>query len=132
MALSLALLTGSVASAGVRRVIFQGSEAAANVSAQQRGAGYQTPVGENLSATCPTCVPGGSSSPNWGAGVPNQIVTYLHPYTNKAVTIPLTLPVGKPRVSVRRDRVIYDYGLLSTRITVLFKERGVVEVVYRD
>lgn len=85
----------------------------------------------NLSASCPTCVPGGTTSANYGAGVPNQIVTFLHPYTNKAVTVPLTLPVGKPRIHTYADRIVYDYGLLSYKVIIKFLPDGEVRVGYR-
>lgn len=116
------------------RIMFRGNEAiAVQSAAQPRAAGYVAPVGGapgNLSASCPTCVPGGSSSPNHGAGVPNQIVTFLHPYTMKAVTVPLTLPVGKPTVVTKSDRIIYNYGLFARRVVVRFVPDGRVEVRY--
>lgn len=89
------------------------------------------PAGGNLSASCPTCVPGGTTSANYGAGVPNQIVTFLHPFTNKAVTVPLTLPVGKPRIHTYADRIVYDYGLLSYKVIIKFLPDGEVRVAYR-
>ncbi|QDU59803.1 hypothetical protein Pan216_06360 [Planctomycetes bacterium Pan216] len=124
------------ASAGYR-VLFVGSEARA-VQSAERGSGYlglgSTPsAAGNLSGgSCPTCVPGGSSSKDFGAGVPNQIVTFQHPYTGKAITVPLTLPVGKPTVKIKQDRVVYDYGFLKNRVVVLFKPCGKVEVDYRQ
>lgn len=136
------------------RVTFQGNEARAVQSADVRTSGYvgvptAVPPGAampavntfapasaadpaNLSGgSCPTCVPGGSPSKNYGAGVPNQIVTFLHPYTNKAITVPLTLPAGEPTIVTRSDRIIYDYGLFSYKVIVIFKECGQVEVKYR-
>jgi hypothetical protein len=86
----------------------------------------------NLSASCPTCVPGGTADAHFGAGVPNQIVTFLHPYTDKAITIPLTLPVGQPRIVVQRSRIVYDYGLFRQKVIVNFYPEGLVEVVYRS
>lgn len=119
--------------AAARRILFRGSEAVAIASAGVPGSGYAgLPANPtNLSASCPTCVPGGTADANFGAGVPNQIVTFLHPFTNQAVTIPLTLPVGKPRIVTRRDRIIYDYGLLRDKVVVIFRPDGLVEVAYR-
>ena len=79
---------------------------------------------------CPTCVPGGTASANFGAGVPNQIVTFLHPYTNQAISVPLTLPVGKPTIVTKRDRIVYSYGLFR-KVVVIFRPQGRVEVVYK-
>ncbi|MFO0948951.1 MAG: hypothetical protein U1D30_24080 [Planctomycetota bacterium] len=119
------------------RIFFKGSEMLAMQSSPGPiAAGYLgvgpavAPVPGNLSASCPTCVPGGSSSPHGGAGVPNQIVTFLHPYTNKAITVPLTLPVGRPTIVTRRDRIVYNYGLFSYRVVVKFLPDGLVEVRY--
>lgn len=86
----------------------------------------------NLAANCPTCVPGGNANAHHGAGVPNQIVTFLHPYTGKAVTVPLTLPVGRPSIVTRSDRIIYNYGLFGYKIVVKFLPTGLVEVRYND
>lgn len=72
------------------------------------------------------------SADNFGAGTPNQIVTFLHPYTNQAVTVPLTLPAGRPTVVTRSDRIIYDYGLFAQKVVVKFVSNGGVEVRYRD
>jgi hypothetical protein len=76
------------------------------------------------------CLPNSGKANNYGAGTPNQVVTFLHPYTGKAISIPLTLPVGKPTVTVREDRVIYDYGFLKPRVVVRFFQDGQVMVRY--
>jgi hypothetical protein len=119
-----------------------GAPPAAAVGAVQPVAGYQGvppaiaavpgPPPANLSVPCPTCIPGGSPSANFGAGVPNQIVTFMHPYTGKAITIPMTLPVGRPKIITRPDRIIYDYGPFGYRATVKFEPNGRAEVKYRD
>jgi hypothetical protein len=86
-----------------------------------------------VTAGCVNCTPGSASSKNYGAGTPNAIVTFLHPYTNKAVSIPMTLPVGKPTLITRSDRIIYDYGkfgLLGRYIVVRFYPDGTVMVKY--
>ena len=85
-------------------------------------------------AGCLDCNPGAAAAKNYGAGIPNVIVTFLHPYTNKAVTVPMTMPVGKPKLITRSDRIIYDYGsfgLLGKWITVRFHPDGTVTVHYR-
>lgn len=129
-------LTTSPASAAQFRLFFVGSEALALQSAAQpTSAAYvgPGPVGApgDLSASCPTCVPGGTKDAHHGAGVPNQIVTFLHPYTNKAITVPLTLPVGRPTLITKSDRIVYDYGLFSHKVIVKFKPDGQVEVQYK-
>lgn len=134
LVLALVWATGIPTEAtAARRVLFRGSEAVAVAAAGVPGAGYAgLPANPtNLAASCPTCVPGGTADANFGAGVPNQIVTFLHPYTNQAVTVPLTLPVGKPRIVTRSDRIIYDYGLFRDKVVVIFRPGGLVEVVYR-
>ena len=123
------------AQAASYRIYFKGSEALAVQSSGAPTAGYLgVPAaggGVNLSAGCSSCVPGGTSDAFFGAGVPNQIVTFLHPYTNKAITVPLTLPTGRPKLITRRDRIIYDYGLFSYKVVVRFLENGEVQVKYR-
>lgn len=129
--------TSALASQGVcaNRVLFRGSEGVAIASATGQAAGYMgmpsAGASVNLGGSCPTCVPGGTADANFGAGVPNQIVTFLHPFTNQAITVPLTLPVGKPRIVTRGSRIIYDYGLFQPKVVVIFKPDGLVEVVYR-
>jgi hypothetical protein len=87
-------------------------------------------------APCTNCTPGAAAARNHGAGVPNALVTFLHPYTNKAVTVPLTLPVGKPQLITKSDRIIYDYSFLAgvnpfgKRVVVGFHPDGTVSVYY--
>ena len=123
-AAAVALMT-TPAQAGFK-IYFKGSpNVAAESAVTPRGpAGYMgVPAAPgNLSAPAP--------SNNYGAGVPNQIVTFLHPYTNQAVTVPLTLPVGKPTITTRTDRIIYNYGLLSPKVVIKFLPAGGVEVRY--
>src|SRR5690606_7294078 len=102
-ALVAALVLGvpTLVSAAQYRILYQGSEALAmQSSGAPRASGYVGPVGDphNLADNCPTCVQGPTTQ---GAGTPNQIVTFLHPYTNKAITVPLTLPVGRPTIITR-------------------------------
>lgn len=112
------------------RILYQGSETLAlQSSGPGQMSGYVAPAAPgNLADNCPTCVTGPSTK---GAGTPNQIVTFLHPYTNKAITVPLTLPVGRPTIITRSDRIIYSYGLFSYRVVVKFLPNGQVEVRYR-
>jgi len=137
MMLSVAsLVLGEVtAYAQPTRIWFRGTERAALASATGQSAGYiGLPAAAdpaNLAASAVAAVPGGSTDPNFGAGVPNQIVTFLHPYTNKAITIPLTLPTGKPRIVTQRSRIVYDYGLFRQKVIINFHPEGLVEVVYR-
>lgn len=137
MLLSIATLFFFEAAADAQptRVWFRGTERAALASATGQSAGYiGLPAAAdpaNLAASAVAAVPGGSTDPNFGAGVPNQIVTFLHPYTNKAITIPLTLPMGKPRIVTQRSRIVYDYGLFRQKVIINFHPEGLVEVVYR-
>lgn len=136
--LGVALVVGApgAACANHYRIYFQGTDAVALQSAAVPAAGYlgtaPPPPSNNLSATCPTCVPGGTASANYGAGVPNQIVTFLHPYTGQAITVPLTLPTGRPTVVTKSDRIVYNYGLFGYKVVVLFLPNGRAEVRYRD
>lgn len=108
--------------AGNYRIWFQGTEEQALKSAAgSHVAPYVTPAPPAAA----------NSSRDYGAGTPNQIVTFLHPYTNKAITVPLTLPVGRPNVITRSDRIIFDYGLFSHKVVVRFLPNGLVEVRYR-
>jgi hypothetical protein len=133
-----AVACATPAIAGTYRIYFRGSEAlaiqSAGVPSAPPVAGYigapvTAPPTTTVAPACATCAP---APPNHGAGVPNQIVTFLHPYTGKAITVPLTLPVGKPTIVTRSDRIIYNYGLFSQKVVVRFLENGEVEVKYRD
>lgn len=143
IAAATALATAAIAPAAWAnnyRLYFKGSEVLAVQSAGARPAGYMglqaapgPAVPGNLSSgACSTCVPGGSASPWGGAGTPNQIVTFFHPYTCKAITVPLTLPVGKPTIVTRSDRIVYNYGLFNYKVVVKFLPNGQVEVRYND
>ncbi len=61
---------------------------------------------------------------------PNQMVTFRHPYTGRNVTVPLTLPAGTPRIEIRADRVIYDYGAYV--VEARFLPDGSVDTVYNS
>jgi hypothetical protein len=159
LALSLGVAAAVVApaSANGERIYYRGSEA---VAAQAGGASvvaapaavvpapvqYQPPatVRPALPAValpappagppgCVNCTPGSAQARNYGAGTPNAIVTFLHPYTNKAVSVPMTLPVGKPAITTRSDRIIYDYskfGPFGRYIVVRFFPDGTVMTRY--
>jgi hypothetical protein len=148
--ISAAALLGDAASANGERIYYRGSEAvaaqaggAALVAAPAQYAAPQVAVPALPGAAvvpapvagpaCVNCTPGSAQARNYGAGTPNAIVTFLHPYTNKAVSIPMTLPVGKPKIITRSDRIIYDYskfGLLGKYITVRFFPDGTVMTHY--
>jgi hypothetical protein len=125
------LVCQATALAGQYRIYFVGSEARAIEATQGvRPAGY---VGIPTNPANLGNLPAAQSMPRLfhGAGTPNQIVTFLHPYTNKAISIPLTLPVGRPRVDILSDRVVYNYGLFSYKVVVRFLPNGLVEVTYK-
>jgi hypothetical protein len=149
------LLGGANASANGKIVYFKGSEEVARMGAAPGVAlpaapvlQYPAPVQaapgvavqtSNLVAApatqpgCLNCTPGSAQARNYGAGTPNAIVTFLHPYTNKAISVPMTLPVGKPSIITRSDRIIYDYGkfgLLGRYVVVRFYPDGTVMVKY--
>jgi hypothetical protein len=49
------------------------------------------------------------------------------------VTVPMTLPVGNPKLITKSDRVIYDYGSLGwlgRYVVVRFYPDGTVRVNY--
>jgi hypothetical protein len=82
---------------------------------------------------CVNCTPGSAQARNYGAGTPNAIVTFLNPYTNKAISIPMTLPVGKPTIVTKSDRIIYDYSkclCFGRYIVVRFFPDGTVMTEY--
>ena len=62
---------------------------------------------------------------------PNQVVTFVHPYTGGQVQVPIAFPIDStPRVEHRRDRIIFNYG--SSTIEVVFLPDGSVDVVYNS
>ena len=126
MSLGAAMLVSAQASANGERIYYRGSESAIAKTAVvapavagpvQYGPQVAAPAVPVVAApapvaspACVNCTPGSAQARNYGAGTPNAIVTFLHPYTNKAVSIPMTLPVGKPTIVTRSDRIIYDYS----------------------
>lgn len=103
----------------------------APLSAPPIAAGYVSPAACPAPGACAAPLAAAQTGPYHGAGTPNQIVTFLHPYTNQAITIPLTLPVGRPKIVTKSDRIIYDYGLFSQKVIVKFLPDGLVDVIYR-
>jgi hypothetical protein len=153
LALGAAAAIAGPASANGERIYYKGSEAVA----AQAGGGvivgapavatpvqYAAPAAPLVAAPvvrgvpaatpgCVNCTPGSAQAKNYGAGTPNAIVTFLHPYTNKAVSVPMTLPIGKPTITTRSDRIVYDYskfGLFGRYIIVRFFPDGTVMVHY--
>ena len=61
---------------------------------------------------------------------PNQMVTFRHPFNGRNVTVPLTLPAGTPRMEIRTDRIVYNYG--SYVVEARFFPDGSVETVYNS
>jgi hypothetical protein len=57
-----------------------------------------------------------------------QLVSFRHPCTGQAVTVPLALPDGTPRMEYVRDRVVYDYS--GYTVEVRFLKDGSADVVY--
>jgi hypothetical protein len=61
---------------------------------------------------------------------PTHFVSIQHPYTGRAVILPLSLPDETPRMEYRAARVIYNYG--SYTVEVHFLADGTVDVVYNS
>jgi len=150
MSLGAVMLVSAPASAGHgQRIYYRGSESAiakgpvvAPVVAGpvQYGPQVAAPAPAVVAAPAPVatpgcvnCTPGSAQARNYGAGTPNAIVTFLHPYTNKAISIPMTLPVGKPTIVTKSDRIIYDYSkclCFGRYIVVRFFPDGTVMTDY--
>lgn len=149
ISLGAALLTSAQASANGERIYYRGSESAIAKTAVvapavagpvQYAPQVAAPAAPVVAAPAPVatpgcvnCTPGSAQARNYGAGTPNAIVTFLHPYTNKAISIPMTLPVGKPTIVTRSDRIIYDYSkclCFGRYIVVRFFPDGTVMTHY--
>jgi hypothetical protein len=62
---------------------------------------------------------------------PNQIATFVHPFTGRQVQVPIAFPPDStPQIQHRRDRIIFNYG--SYTITVVFLTDGSVDVIYNS
>jgi hypothetical protein len=61
---------------------------------------------------------------------PTHLVSIQHPYTGRAVILPLCLPEDTPHMEYRPARVIYNYG--SYTVEVHFLADGTVDVVYNS
>jgi hypothetical protein len=62
---------------------------------------------------------------------PNRIATFIHPYTNAQIQVPIAFPPDStPRIQHRRDRIIFNYG--SYTIEVVFLPDGSVDVIYNS
>jgi hypothetical protein len=59
---------------------------------------------------------------------PTNLITYRHPCTGQAVTVPIALGLGTPRVYYRGSTVVYDYGTDSMQVQ--FETDGTVYVIY--
>ena len=61
---------------------------------------------------------------------PTCLLTYRHPCTGQAVTVPLALPEGTPTIQYKLRQVVYNYG--SYAVEVHFLPDGSVAVVYNS
>ncbi len=61
---------------------------------------------------------------------PTHLVTFLHPYTGRPITVPLAFPEGTPRIEHVRNKIIYNYG--SYTVEAHFLPDGSVDVVYNS
>jgi hypothetical protein len=59
---------------------------------------------------------------------PTNQITYRHPCTGQAVTVPIALGLGTPLVYYRNNVVVYDYTTDS--VQVKFEPDGTVFVIY--
>jgi hypothetical protein len=58
------------------------------------------------------------------------MVTFWHPYSRQYVKVPLSFPLGTPRIEYRYDTVIFNYG--SYTVEAHFLRDGSVETVYNN
>jgi hypothetical protein len=89
---------------------------------------------------CGTLAPlGGGERLTWTGGWepypcppprPTCLLTYRHPCTGQAVTVPLALPEGTPTIQYKLRQVVYNYG--SYAVEVHFLPDGSVAVVYNS
>lgn len=61
---------------------------------------------------------------------PTHLVTFRHPYSGRAISVPLAFPPGTPRLGYTRTRVIYNYG--SYTVEALFLRDGSVDIIYNS
>lgn len=61
-----------------------------------------------------------------------HMVTYLHPYTGRHITLPIAFPAaaGTPRIAYERDAVLYSYTGYAIRVE--FRPDGSADVVYNS
>ena len=59
---------------------------------------------------------------------PTHYVTFRHPYTLAPVTVPMTFPLGTPRLEHTPTRIVYNYG--SYAVEARFQPDGSVDVIY--
>jgi hypothetical protein len=71
-----------------------------------------------------------TAKPYVGNFTPNRMVTFLHPYTNRNVVVPMKLPDGTPRIEHIAERIRFNYG--SYYIEARFLPEGGVDVVYNS
>jgi hypothetical protein len=67
-------------------------------------------------------------SPTAQPPIPNQVLSFRHPYTHAYMSVPVALPNGAPKVEQRSDRLIYDYGFVA--VVIHFVRDGSVNVSY--
>ena len=82
---------------------------------------------------------GGIDGRNAGAGRepacnpphPTCYLTFQHPCTGQAITLPLRLPIDStPRIEHRYNRLIYNYG--SDSVEIEFLTDGSADVIYNS
>jgi hypothetical protein len=61
---------------------------------------------------------------------PTHLVTFTHPYSGRPIVVPISFPVGTPRIEHIDHRLIYNYG--SYTITVRFLTDGSADLIYNS
>ena len=110
--------------AGAEQVRFHYVPVNAGGALAQTPAGPAGAIGERRSGL------GYVPEPYYQTFPPNQMVTIVHPYHGRTVSVPLRLPQSSPRIEHRSDRVVFNYGSYATEVR--FFPDGSVDVVYNS
>jgi hypothetical protein len=113
-------VTGGKAEAAVVRFHYLPGDATANLTLQPANNG----LGERVRWF------GAAREPYHTPLRPTHVVTFLHPYTGRQVSVPVALPEGTPNIRHGSDRITFDYG--SYTVTAQFFPDGSVDVLYNS
>jgi hypothetical protein len=124
VALGLAAMLLLPAAASADSVRFRFVPANADGGVTQVAAGPDGAIGELRNGFR------GTAKPYAGNFQPNRMVTFLHPYTNRNVLVPMKLPDGTPRIEHIAERIRFNYG--TYYVEARFLPDGGVDVVYNS